>query len=466
MSDIGKRLVDFLEFASGQFGSGNVVNDVILFCVLGALLSLLIALIVYRRGGSSSYSAPSLERVSSIGGRVEKLEMTLNEFRGEAIRNMELFKGELGYFKQELSEIKRLLGAAEPGGGALGGTETGGFEIPGEVPGRGALQPSRDFEKPVVPTPPPAEEVPVPPVPETEKKAVLPSDLKSGLKKTRLGIFEKIKSVFAGRANIDQGLLDELEALLVSSDLGIKMVGSLISSLREELSQGKPVDEKEVREKLKDKIYAILSAGEASAPINPSIFKESGRQDPFVILVVGINGVGKTTSVAKLANLLKASGVKVMLAAADTFRAAAVEQLKEWASRIEVPVVAGAQDAKPSTVVFDAMVRAKSEKADVLIVDTAGRLHTKSNLMQELEGVRNAIKRHQPNAPDETLLVVDGTTGQNALSQAREFNSAVPLTGIIVTKLDGTPKGGIVVAIKDELGVPIRYIGVGEGKGD
>ena len=187
---------------------------------------------------------------------------------------------------------------------------------------------------------------------------------------------------------------------------------------------------------------------------------------PTVVMMVGVNGVGKTTTTAKLASQCKEKGLSVMMAAADTFRAAAVSQLKEWGERLDVPVVAGAENAKPATVAFDAAKRAQEENVDILLVDTAGRLHTKSNLMQELEGVRNSISRHIDGAPQESILVVDGSTGQNALAQAKEFNQAVPLTGLIVTKLDGTPKGGIVAAIKDEFDIPVRYIGVGESAAD
>ncbi len=187
---------------------------------------------------------------------------------------------------------------------------------------------------------------------------------------------------------------------------------------------------------------------------------------PTVVLMVGVNGVGKTTTAAKLAARWKGEGASVLLVAADTFRAAAVEQLKLWGARIGVPVVTGAAEAKPATVVFEAMARAQKENIDVVIVDTAGRLHTKANLMQELEGVYNSISKHQSSGPHETLLVLDGSTGQNALTQAKEFNAAVKLTGLVVTKLDGTPKGGIVVAIAEELGVPVRFIGVGEAAGD
>jgi fused signal recognition particle receptor len=182
----------------------------------------------------------------------------------------------------------------------------------------------------------------------------------------------------------------------------------------------------------------------------------------MIVLVVGVNGVGKTTTTAKLAARWKNEGKKVLLVAADTFRAAAVQQLQEWGRRLDVTVISGAENAKPSTVVFDGMAAAKSSGADVVVIDTAGRLHTKSNLMQELEGVRNTILKHFPEGPDETLLVLDGVSGQNALHQAREFNAAVTLSGVVVTKLDGTPKGGIVVAIARELKLPVAYVGVGE----
>lgn len=243
------------------------------------------------------------------------------------------------------------------------------------------------------------------------------------------------------------------------------MVTSLISELKEDASTARGLSESQLLAHLKSKIRSLLVADQPLvAGINPLQLKEKGEEGPLVIMVVGVNGVGKTTTVAKLAHNFKQRGAKVMLAAADTFRAAAVEQLKHWGEKISVPVICGMENAKPATVAYDAMLAAKKENFDVLIIDTAGRLHNKSNLMQELEGVKNAIARHQPNAPHETILVVDGATGQNAVSQAREFNSAVPLTGVIVTKLDGTPKGGIVVAIQDEFGIPVRYIGVGESK--
>jgi fused signal recognition particle receptor len=258
-------------------------------------------------------------------------------------------------------------------------------------------------------------------------------------------------------------MLEEVEAVLIGSDLGVHTTGRLIASVKEELQGGQEISEELFQDILKRKIVEILEDG---AGLTQAIVPTRQSDGPYVVMVVGINGVGKTTTVAKLANQFKEAGLQVMMAAADTFRAAAVEQLTLWGQNIGVPVISGPADAKPATVVFDAMVEAKKQCVDLLLIDTAGRLHTKTNLMQELQGVTNSIKRHQGAAPHETILVVDGSTGQNAISQAREFNAAVPLSGIVVTKLDGTPKGGVVVAIKEELRIPIRYIGVGEAKED
>ena len=209
----------------------------------------------------------------------------------------------------------------------------------------------------------------------------------------------------------------------------------------------------------------VLTILEKNSPLN-EIQPEARSDGPLVVMLVGVNGVGKTTTAGKLAQRWKAAGAKVVLAAADTFRAAAVEQLQLWGERTGVPVVSGPEDSKAATVVYDAIERAQAEEADVLLIDTAGRLHTKSNLMQELEGIRNVLQKRIPSAPHEVLLVLDATTGQNALQQANEFNSSVSLSGLVITKLDGTPKGGIVVAIKRELGIPVRYIGVGESAAD
>lgn len=241
------------------------------------------------------------------------------------------------------------------------------------------------------------------------------------------------------------------------------MVGSLIEELKSELQKGHDLSEQGLTARLKLKVLDKL---EQTAMLDPEIKPRRRSDGPLVVMVVGVNGVGKTTSVAKLSAQWRDAGAKVAMVAGDTFRAAAVDQLKEWGNRLEIPVISGAEGAKPGTVVFEAMERAKKEEFDVLIVDTAGRLHNKSNLMQELQGVRNIIRLHQPSAPHETLLVLDGTTGQNAISQAREFHATLQLTGLVITKLDGTPKGGVVVAIQDDLKVPVRYIGIGEGAYD
>lgn len=296
---------------------------------------------------------------------------------------------------------------------------------------------------------------------EIEKPAIVET-LDKKLTKTKRGFFEKIRSVFSSGVQLNEETLEELRYALIGSDIGVKTVTKLIDELSASLKRGEEVSEDVLVERLKSQLLLILGEEEA-APISNVA---QGRESPFILMMVGVNGVGKTTTCAKLAKQCTERGLKVMLVAADTFRAAAVEQLKTWGNRLNVPVVSGAENAKPQSVVFDAMVRAKEEQFDVIIIDTAGRLHTKTSLMQELEGVNNAITRHYERNADDIFLVVDGSTGQNALNQAREFNEAVKLTGLVVTKLDGTPKGGIVVAIRDELGIPVRFIGVGESAED
>jgi fused signal recognition particle receptor len=241
------------------------------------------------------------------------------------------------------------------------------------------------------------------------------------------------------------------------------MTDTLVQNLREGMSRGEEVNEDSLLTSLKERVGEILTA---DSPGRLAIEPKKVGDDPRIVMMVGVNGVGKTTTTAKIADVLTKQGAKVLMVAADTFRAAAVDQLKTWGERIDVPVVSGPENAKPATVVFEAMERCKKDDVDVVLIDTAGRLHTRSNLMQELEGVGNVVTKHFADAPHEVLLVVDGSTGQNALSQAKEFNEAVDLTGLVVTKLDGTPKGGIVVAIKDALGIPVRYIGVGESTAD
>jgi fused signal recognition particle receptor len=299
----------------------------------------------------------------------------------------------------------------------------------------------------------------VKPAPVTDK--VVPekgevSTIAKGMAKSRTSFLGKIKGLFTGKKSVDSASLDELEEMLITSDVGARVADSLVNAVRAQASQQNEVTESVLRDLLKEGIRREL----IPVPTDHRVYQPVGN--PLVILVVGVNGVGKTTTVAKLATRYQELGKKVVAIAADTFRAAAVQQLQEWGNRTGFSVYSGAENAKPAAVVFDGMVAAKEQGADVVLIDTAGRLHTKSNLMQELEGVRNSIRRHVADAPHETLLVVDGVSGQNALSQAREFNASTPLTGLVVTKLDGTPKGGIIVAISQELTIPVFFVGVGE----
>ncbi len=277
--------------------------------------------------------------------------------------------------------------------------------------------------------------------------------LKEGLAKTRKGFIGKVEALFTGR-KIDDETLEELEETLITSDIGVKATREIVEFLRDKAKQGEIRDSENVREFLKQEMMTLLG------PSQPLII--SGER-PFVILTVGVNGVGKTTTIGKLAGRFISEGKSVLLAAGDTFRAAAIEQLEIWAGRTGAQLVKHQSGSDPAAVAFDSIEAAKSRNVDVVIIDTAGRLHTKSPLMDELKKVRRVIDKSMPGAPHETLLVVDATTGQNALRQAEIFNSAVGVTGIALTKLDGTAKGGIVFAIKKETGIPIRLIGVGEG---
>jgi fused signal recognition particle receptor len=280
--------------------------------------------------------------------------------------------------------------------------------------------------------------------------------LKEKLTKTRQGFIEKVESIFTGR-KIDESTLEELEELLIISDVGTKATSEITSAIREKVKTGEANDAGSVRELLKREMIDILGD---SQPI--ITFGEK----PFVILAIGVNGVGKTTTIGKLASRFHSQGLSVLLAAGDTFRAAAIEQLEIWANRADSQLVKHQSGSDPAAVAYDAVAAAKSRNIDVVIIDTAGRLHTKTNLMEELKKVKRAIQKALPEAPQETLLVVDATTGQNAIRQAALFNEAVGLTGIALTKLDGTAKGGIVFAIKKGLGIPVRLIGVGEGIDD
>ncbi len=287
------------------------------------------------------------------------------------------------------------------------------------------------------------------------------SSIFSGLKKTRDAFFGRLTGILSRKEPISEATLSELEELLISSDLGVRTSQKLLQGLRSKIQSGAATDAETCREVLREDILNILRA-DLPSEISP----EQQNGQPKIILVVGVNGVGKTTTIGKLATRFSRQGAKVLLGAADTFRAAAVEQIEIWAERAEVELLRGTENAKPATVAFDAVHRGQDGKFDVVMIDTAGRLHTRVNLMNELGSVISIIEREQAGAPHETLLVVDATTGQNALEQAREFHMRAKLSGIVVTKLDGTPKGGIVVAIRDELGIPIRYVGVGESASD
>jgi fused signal recognition particle receptor len=278
--------------------------------------------------------------------------------------------------------------------------------------------------------------------------------LKAGIAKTRAGLVEKLEDTFKGKKEIDDDLLEELEYALITSDIGVKTVNESLEIIRQRIDRGSVADAGEVKRLLRQHLLEVLQASERplTKPAAP----------PRVVMVVGVNGAGKTTTIGKLTNRLKADGQSVLLCAADTFRAAAIEQLDVWAQRNGVEIIRQQQGSDPSAVLFDSLQAAKARGVDVVIVDTAGRLHTKENLMLELEKMRRTAQRVIPDSPHEVLLVLDATTGQNGLEQARKFTESSGVTGIVLTKLDGTAKGGVVVAIARELNLPIRYIGVGE----
>ena len=286
-----------------------------------------------------------------------------------------------------------------------------------------------------------------------EKKQGLFDKLRTGLTKTRDNLFQR---VFHGDTVVDDDFFEELEESMILADMGMETTEKLLDALKERLKQERIVDQGQAREALIDLIAQSVTPEKEFLP-------EAG---PAVILVVGVNGVGKTTTIGKLANLYAQQGKKVVLAAADTFRAAAAEQLGIWAERANVPMIKHGEGADPSAVVFDAAASFKAKKGDLLIVDTAGRLHNKQNLMNELSKMKKVIGRELPDLPLETLLVLDATTGQNGVNQAAAFSEAADLTGVVLTKLDGSAKGGVVVAIADQLSLPVRFVGVGEGVDD
>lgn len=292
--------------------------------------------------------------------------------------------------------------------------------------------------------------------PEEVKKGFF-AKLKEGLEKTKKNIFGGIDAVLGGFTRIDDDLFDELEESLIMADLGVDTTLKIIENLKKRVKKEHAEDPALIKGMLEDEITEILVEGaEEEFKISP----------PTVILVIGVNGVGKTTTIGKLAANYKSEGKSVLLAAADTFRAAAIDQLKIWGERSKIDVICHEENSDPAAVVFDAVNAAKSRKTDILICDTAGRLHNKKNLMEELKKIAKVINREYPEAATEVFLVLDATTGQNALQQAKLFNEVADITGLVLTKLDGTAKGGIVIAIKNELNIPVRYIGVGEGISD
>lgn len=281
--------------------------------------------------------------------------------------------------------------------------------------------------------------------------------LKAGLTKTRKGITEKIDQVLVSFGKVDDELFEELEEVLIMADLGIDTSLHIIENTKQKVKERKITDPLKIKELIKESLIEILGEETPALNIEPS---------PAVIMVIGVNGVGKTTSIGKIAGMLKKNGKKVILAAADTFRAAAIDQLQIWADRVGVELIKQDEGSDPAAVIFDAIQAARARKADVLICDTAGRLHTKKNLMEELRKVSRIIDREMPDAKRENLLVLDATTGQNAVSQAKTFSEVTDVSGIVLTKLDGTAKGGIVISIKADLGLPVKLIGVGEQMDD
>lgn len=280
--------------------------------------------------------------------------------------------------------------------------------------------------------------------------------LKAGLAKTKETIFKQVDSLFKCFVRVDEDMLEELEELLILADVGAPAAAEIIDRLRDEIRDRRISDPGKARQALCNILRDMIGEGE---PLRLGT-------KPSVILVIGVNGVGKTTSIAKIAKLLKSEGKRVLIAAGDTFRAAAIDQLAVWADRVGVELIRHNEGSDPAAVVFDAMGAAKNRDADVLIIDTAGRLHNKKNLMDELAKINRVIARELPGADRETLLVLDATTGQNAVSQAKEFKNAADITGLVLTKLDGTAKGGIVFSIRRELGIPVKFICVGEGADD
>ena len=315
-------------------------------------------------------------------------------------------------------------------------------------------EPEPEVEK----EPEPEPEVEEEPEPEPEDD----ESLKKGLEKTKKSFFSKLKSAVLGKSKIDDEVLDDLEEVLITSDVGVETTVKIIEKIEERVSKEKYTSVKELNTILKDEIVKILAANSSDL----DAFDVSEDSVPYVIMVVGVNGVGKTTTIGKLASQFKDGGLKVLIGAADTFRAAAVDQILMWGKKVGVEVVSHGMNTDPASVAYDTVKKAVDEKYDVVIIDTAGRLHTKLNLMNELSKIKRVVQKFKPDAPHEVMLILDGSTGQNAFVQAEEFIKVTDVNSIAITKLDGTAKGGVVIGITDQFKIPIKYIGVGEKVGD
>jgi len=294
---------------------------------------------------------------------------------------------------------------------------------------------------------------------EVEKKETLDK----GLEKTKTSFFNKLTKAVAGKSTVDAEVLDNLEEVLVTSDVGVETTLKIIDRIEERVAKDKYFGTDELNKILREEIAALLALTNIG---NETDFTIPKNTKPYVIMVVGVNGVGKTTTIGKLASQFKKQGLKVVLGAADTFRAAAIDQLQIWADRVDVPMVKQEMGSDPASVAFDTLESAIKQDADVVIIDTAGRLHNKVNLMNELTKIKRVMQKVAPNKPDEVLLVLDGSTGQNAFEQAKQFTKATEVTALAITKLDGTAKGGVVIGISDQFQIPVKYIGVGEGLDD
>jgi fused signal recognition particle receptor len=381
-------------------------------------------------------------------------------------------KGLFGWLRKKPQQPVAEQSAAEPQEDSLPHAEQPEAEIEQPVIDAPAVLSERAVEAEILPEPEPEPEPEIAPAPApapvpvaTAAPAQAPTKLgffarlKQGLSKTSSSIGEGMASLFLGKKAIDDDLLDELETRLLTADVGVEATTAIMQNLTRRVSRKELADSGALYTALQEELAGLLK------PVEQPLVVDSGKR-PYVILVVGVNGVGKTTTIGKLAKKLQLEGKKVMLAAGDTFRAAAVEQLQVWGERNSIPVIAQHTGADSASVIFDAVQAAKARGIDVLIADTAGRLHTKDNLMEELKKVRRVMGKLDDSAPHEVLLVLDAGTGQNAINQTRQFNQAVELTGLVLTKLDGTAKGGVIFALAKQFGTPIRYIGVGEGIDD